>query len=314
MNINVFGIHKALRLYKLVGQQTYKYPKAARVAFEKLANILPANNSKCKYSLTTIEGVEAEWIIPENCRSEKVMLFFHGGGFATGSIHTHRALASQIAIQAEVKALSVNYRLAPETKFPAQLDDTLLAYKFLLRIGFKSENIVLAGESAGANLTAATLLKIRDNDLPMPKAAILLSAWLDLTNSGKSVMENKDKDPMVPYKGLELWAQNYAGKNNLSSPYASPLLADLQGLCPIYMQVGDCEVLLDDSVRFAKKAKEAGVEVKLEIWHDMFHAWQGFWMILPEGREANKNIGKYIKEKLGITKSIHEKEAIKNFA
>lgn len=314
MKANVFGIHQALRLYQFVGQHAYKYPKLTRGAFEKLADILPDYNTHCKYITTSINGLEAQWIVPKNCHADKVMLFIHGGGFATGSIHTHRAVASQIATEAGIKALTINYHLAPEYKFPTQINDTYNAYEFLLDIGFNPKNIVIAGESAGANLVAATLLKIRDNKQSQPATAILLSAWLDLTMSGDSIKKNRDKDPMLPYKGLHLWATNYAGKNNLSNAYVSPLWASLNDLCPIFMQVGECEVLLDDSIRFAEKIKAAGGEVKLEIWNDMFHAWQGFWMILPEGREANENIGKYIKEKLKIKTTTAENNSAKIYA
>ena len=290
-----------LRLYKNIGQTAYNNPQLARVAFERLTDLLPGRLPECMYQSIAIGDVPAEWIIPSRSKSDKVFLFLHGGGYATGSIRTHRALVSQIAIHGRIKALSIDYDLAPEFKFPTQIEQCVAAYRFLLAQGYLPENIAIGGESAGGGLTGGTLLYLKDNGIPLPGCAIMMSPWLDLTASGRSVITNKHKDPMVPQKGIPLWANNYAGKDNLTNPYASPLFGDLKGLCPIYIQVGECEILLSDSTRYAEKARNAGVDVTIEVWPNMFHAWQGFWMVMPEGKAAIEKLGIFIQKQLMIS-------------
>ena len=300
MSFRTLALHNMLRLYKNVGQTAYNNPLLAREAFERLADLLPGRLSECSYQSIQVYDMPAEWITPKKSKSDKVLLFIHGGGYATGSIRTHRALASQIAIHAGIKALSIDYKLAPEHKFPTQIEQCVSAYEFLLDQGYQPENIAIGGESAGGGLTGGTLNYLKDYGIPLPACAILMSPWLDLTASGRSIITNKHKDPMVPHKGIPLWARNYAGHDNLTDPYASPLFGDLTGLCPLYVQVGECEILLSDSTRYAEKAEKVGVDVTLEIWPDMFHAWQGFWMVMPEGKAAIAKLGAFLREKLLI--------------
>ena len=300
MNFRTLAIHNMLRLYKNVGQTAYSNPKLARAAFERLADVIPGKLPECNYQSITIGDLPAEWITPKRSKADKVLLFLHGGGYATGSLKTHRALASQIAIHARIKALSIDYKLAPEHKFPTQIEQAVTAYEFLLEQGYLPENIAIGGESAGGGLTGGTLLYLKDHNIPLPACAIFMSPWFDLTGSGRSLITNKHKDPMVPYKGIPLWARNYAGDAELTNPYASPLFGDLKGLCPIYIQVGECEILLSDSTRYAEKAKTAGVDVTMEVWPNMFHAWQGFWMIIPEGKAAIEKLGTFLRKNLRI--------------
>ncbi|HEY0261466.1 MAG TPA: alpha/beta hydrolase, partial [Chitinophagales bacterium] len=294
-------VEKVLRTYKFMGQLIYDRPLLARTAFEKLCDKLPQYESGFTYKKVEIENFKAEWVIPENAESDKVLLYFHGGGYATGSIKTHRPLVNQLVKYSGVAALSVEYALAPEAQFPTQINQCTVAYKYLLSEGFSPENIAFGGESAGGGLVAGTLLWLKDKKLPQPACAILLSPWLDLTASGNSFVRKRNADPMLPYKGIPVWAENYA-PGNTTHPYASPLFGELSGLCPMYIQVGENEVLLDDSVRFAEKAKKAKVDMKIEIWKDMFHAFQGFWLVLEQSQQANKKLGKYIKEKLKVAK------------
>ena len=298
MNFRTLALHNLLRLYKNVGQLTYSNPHLARTAFERLTDLLPNRLSECRYEKITIGDMTAEWIKPERSKSDRVVLFIHGGGYATGSSRTHRALASQIVIHARITALSIDYKLAPEHKFPLQIEQCVAAYQFLIEQGYRPEHIAIGGESAGGGLTCGTLLYLRDKGILLPACAILMSPWLDLTASGHSMITNKHKDPIVPEKGIRLWAVNYAGADHLSDSYASPLFGDPKGLCPCYIQVGECEILLSDSTRFAEKAREAGVDVTLEVWPNMFHAWQGFWMVIPEGKAAIVKLGDYLKDKL----------------
>ena len=300
MNFRTLAIHNMLRIYKNVGQTAYNNPQLARAAFERLADVIPGRLDDCTYQKIDIDGVPAEWVTPRRAKSDKVLLFLHGGGYATGSIRTHRGLVSQIAIHARVRALSVDYDLAPEHKFPTQIEQCVSAYIHLLDEGYAPENIAIGGESAGGGLTGGTLLYIKDHGLPMPACAIMMSPWLDLTASGRSMITNKHKDPMVPQKGIPLWARNYAGDAELTNPYASPLFGELTGLCPVYIQVGECEILLSDSTRYAEKAEKAGVDITMEVWPNMFHAWQGFWMIIPEGKAAIEKLGAFLQKNLLI--------------
>ena len=301
MNFRTLAFHNLLRLYKNVGQLAYSNPQLARAAFERLADVIPGKLSECSYQNIIIgEDIPAEWITPKRSKSDKVLLFLHGEGYATGSIRTHRALASQIAIHGRVRALSIEYKLAPEHKFPTQIEQAVTAYKFLLEQGYKPENIAIGGESAGGGLSGGTLHYLKDHNIPLPACAIFMSPWFDLTASGRSIINNKHKDPMVPHKGIPLWARNYAEEANLTNPYASPLFGDLSGLCPVYIQVGECEILLSDSTRYADKAKNAGVDVTMEVWPDMFHAWQGFWMVIPEGIAAIEKLGAFLRKNLLI--------------
>ena len=301
MNLPLFAVEKLLRTYKMMGQLIYNKPLIARSAFEKLTGNLPQREEGYIYKKIEIEDFRAEWVIPANADNDKVFLYFHGGGYATGSIRTHRPLVNQLVKHSGVAALSVEYHLAPEKKFPTQINQCVLAYKYLLSEGFSPENIALGGESAGGGLVAGTLLWLKDQKLPQPACAILLSPWLDLTASGKSNITKREADPMLPYKGIPIWAENYA-PGNTKHPYASPLFGNVSGLCPMYIQVGENEVLLDDSVRFAEKLKKAKVDVKIEIWKDMFHAFQGFWPVLEQSKEANKKLGQYLKDKLKAQK------------
>ena len=300
MNFRTLAIHNALRLYKNVGQTAFNNPKLARVAFERLADVLPSKLPNCIYTPFTLGDIPCEWILPRGANHSKVLLFLHGGGYATGSIRTHRALASQLAIHAGITAISVEYHLAPEHPFPTQIHEAVRVYQHLLSEGFAPSDIAIGGESAGAGLAGGTLLYLRDHAIPLPACAIFMSPWFDLTASGRSMTTHRHKDPMIPYKGIPLWAANYAGAENLTNPYASPLFGDLKGLCPMYIQVGECEILVDDSTRFAAKASAAGVEVKIEVWDHMFHAWQGFWMIIPEGKKAIEKLGEYMDSKLQV--------------
>ena len=250
------------------------------------------------YTPTEIWGLKSEWIVPKGADESKVLLFFHGGGYATGSINTHRSLVSQIAKNAGIKALLFDYRLAPEYKYPAPIEDAATIYQWLLQNGYFPSNIAFGGDSAGGGMSIGTLLWCRDKNIALPKCAIALSPWLDQTMSGNSYKTHKEIDPMLIAEGLPFWSKSYLGESDPKSPYASPLFQDLAGLPPIYLQVGEEELLLDDSTRFAEKAKADGVNVQLEIFDKKFHVFQAFWRLLPRAREANKKLGEFLKAQL----------------
>lgn len=243
-------------------------------------------------------GVQGEWVVPDDCELGRVIVYFHGGGYSTGTIGANRSLCSHIARAARARVLSVDYRLAPEHRFPAAVDDALAAYRFVVAEGYARENVALGGDSSGAGLVLGTLVALRDDGDPLPGAAICLCPWTDLTLSGATVEAKRDEDPMVRASVLALMADAYLGDADPRSPTASPLFADLTGLPPLLVQVGSAELLLDDSRRFAERAKAAGVDVTLEIWDDMIHVWHSFADLLPEGREAVARVGSYVDEHL----------------
>jgi epsilon-lactone hydrolase len=244
-------------------------------------------------------GVPAEWVTPDDCEPGRAIVYFHGGGYATGTLESTRALSSHVARAARARVLTVDYRLAPEHPFPAAVDDGVRAYRFAMSEGHAPEAIALCGDSSGGGLALATLIALRDLGGPMPGSAICMSPWTDLTLSGTSLAVNRDADPMVSATTLALMADAYLGEVDRRSPTASPLFADLSGLPPLLLQVGSSELLLDDTTRFAERAEAAGVDVTLEIWDDVFHVWHSFADLLPEARDAIAQIGMYADQRLG---------------
>lgn len=229
-------------------------------------------------------GVPAEWITPATV-DERTILYLHGGGYVIGSLTSHRALVARIAIAARARALLIDYRLAPEHPYPAAVDDATTAYRWLRAQGVDQTRLAIAGDSAGGGLTAATLLALRDAGDPLPAAAVCISPWLDLACSGESMRTKAQDDPILSEERLSGWARHYVNSSDPRAPYASPLYGDLSGLPPLLVQVGTAEVLLDDSLRFAERARAAGVEVTLEPWDEMIHIWPIFFM-LPEAQQA----------------------------
>lgn len=238
-----------------------------------------------------IDHIPCEWILPRQADHNKVLLYFHGGGYAVGSTQTHRALVGEIARQAGYCALIVEYRLAPENPFPAAMNDAVRTYDWLLETGHHPEDIIIAGDSAGGGLSLACMLKLKERGTELPAAAILISPWVDLTISQPSVVQNVDKSPIIYLKEMEVWAANYAGKYPTDYPLISPLFADLSGLPPLLIQVSDSEVLIDEDTLLANKAKEAGVEVEFQVWQQLIHVWHIYWRYLPSARDA---VGKIV--------------------
>jgi acetyl esterase/lipase len=247
---------------------------------------------------TNAGGVPAEWLRTLGGGERGVILYLHGGGYRMGSIRTHRDLAFRMARASGCRALVIDYRLAPEHPFPAALEDAQAAYRWLLADGCPRGDIVVAGDSAGGGLVVALLVKLRDDGAPLPAAAVCLSPWVDLTLGGESVVTRAELDPILSKESSAVAAGMYLGGADPRHPLASPLYADLRGLPPLLIQVGTAEVLHDDAVRLAARAREAGVRAELEIWEDMIHIWQFFAFVLPEGRQAIERIGEFIRVSL----------------
>jgi epsilon-lactone hydrolase len=257
---------------------------------------------------TTIEvvdagGVLAEWVSVAGASGDAVLLYLHGGGYCIGSINTHRGMAARLAQACRARALNLDYRLAPEHPHPAAVDDAVAAYRWLLDRGVAPAQIVLGGDSAGGGLVMATLLALRDAGHPLPVAGFCLSPWVDLECSGETMTTKADVDPMVGKDGLTEMAAAYAGDHELRHPLVSPLHADLSGLPPLLIQVGTAETLLDDAVRLADRARNAGMDVRLEAWDDLVHVFQAFAPMVPEAVEAIDGIGRFVRERTGAPAS-----------
>ena len=276
----------------------YKNVLRTRKILEWLAGLVELKVDGVAVSSQTIEGIACEWITPEKAERGMVLLYFHGGGYALGSIKTHSDLICHIARCSSTVALFVNYRLAPEYTYPAPVQDAVTIYKWLLRNGYTNRQIAFGGDSAGGGVVAGTINWLRDNGMPPPACAVMISPWLDMTLSGESVTANRKKDLLLPAEALPIWRDCYMAQTDLSAPYASTLLHQLQNLPPTYIQAGQNELLLSDAIRYTEKAKKDGSEVVLEIYPHMFHAFNAFWRMLPQAREANRKLGAFIKLQL----------------
>ena len=243
-------------------------------------------------------GVPAEWVVPVGVRGDgRVLLYFHGGAYQLGSPATLRHLVALLSGAARARALSVDYRLAPEHPFPAAIEDALAAYRGLLAGGTDPASIAVAGDSAGGGLALGALVALRDAGEPMPAAAVLLSPWTDLALTGESLRTRAAVDAMIKPEGMRETAALYLAGTDPRHPYASPLYADLHGLPPLLIHVGDAEVILDDSTRLAARASEAGVDVSLEVWDEMPHVFPAFAGLLPESDQAIERIGSWLAER-----------------
>ena len=244
-----------------------------------------------------VDGVPAEWITTPGASEQQVILYLHGGYYVSGSCNTHRDLVSRISRASKACVLLIEYRLAPEHPFPKGLEDAIKAYNWLVSTKkISQKNIIIAGDSAGGGLTLATLLKLKNMKTELPIAAICLSPWTDLAITGDSIKTKSEEDPALTPERTEYCAKLYLGEENPQSPLASPLYGDLKGLPPLLIQIGTAEILLDDSLRLAKHAKEAGVDVKLEVWEDMIHVFQAYAEVSPEGQDGINKIGEFIQK------------------
>lgn len=250
----------------------------------------------CSVEAVDAGGVPAEWIKVAGGPEDSVILYLHGGGYAIGSLTSHRQLVAYIAKAAGARTLSLAYRLAPEHPFPAAVEDAVTGYRWLLKQGISPRRIIIAGDSAGGGLTIAALLSLRDQGDPLPAAGVCISPWVDLTCSSETYRTKAHTDPVVNEEGIREMAALYLGGLDPETPLASPIFGDLTGLPPLLIQVGTEEVLLDDSISLDNKARACGVDSRLEIWEEMIHVWHSFSPILKEGREAIARIGEYFRE------------------
>lgn len=247
----------------------------------------------------TIEGIRGEWLIPENSNPEKLILYVHGGGYVAGSCSDHRGFVSKFAKNTGVSNLVYEYRLAPEHPFPAAPDDSLKIYRWLLAEGYKPENILVAGESAGGGLCLALLLAIKEAQMTMPAAAVAISPWTDLSCSGESY-RTKNKWSLAPLNSWTVFSAHYRGNASAENPLVSPLFGDLKGLPPLFINAGTDDELFDDGRAFAEKAQKAGVDATFRAGTGQVHCYPLLAPMFPEATEAMNEIVGFIRKQLKL--------------
>ncbi|SES87798.1 Acetyl esterase/lipase [Natronincola peptidivorans] len=251
----------------------------------------------------SIDNLYADWILPAKVKKDKAILYFHGGGYISGTCKAHREITAKFVKESNIGALLFEYRLAPEHQFPAALDDSIAAYQWLLNQGISSSNIVFMGDSAGGGLCLAALLALRDQGSPLPAAVVALSPWTDLKCTGESYV-TKAKICLSPEGTGLAFAKHYAGSNDPALPYISPLYGDLHGLPPMLIFVGGDETMRDDSIRFAEKAKQAGTDITLTVEEGLFHCYPATAPLFPEATQALRDIGIFINKHIDKEKII----------
>ena len=247
-----------------------------------------------------IDGIASEWISPSKPMARRTVIYLHGGGYEVGSCACYRAIVSYFAEAYRAKTLLIDYGLAPEYPFPAGLEDVLSVYHHLLSQRHAPENIVIMGDSAGGGLTLATLLSLIAQGSHLPSAAVLLSPWTDLTLSGESIQTRAHVEPMLRLGVIENMARHYCGDHDPRHPLISPLYADLHGLPPLLIHVGDDEILLNDSTRLAEQAQAAGVDVTFKVWPEMWHFFH--WAAMhdvAESKQAIAEIAAFVEAHMG---------------
>lgn len=243
-------------------------------------------------------GVKGEWVRAAGVRRDAVLFYLHGGAYVFCSPATHRQMVAALSAASGIAAFSLDYRLAPESPFPAAIEDAVLAYSWLLAQGFAPERIVIAGDSAGGGLALATMLALRSAGAPLPAAGVCISPWVDLMMTARSY--TVDDEAKATRDRLINYAKLYLNDVDARHPLASPVYADLAGLPPLLIQVGGAEPFYDDSINLEARAKLSGVETQLEVWEEMIHVWHYFHPMLEEGRRAIARIGEFIKAQIEL--------------
>lgn len=267
-------------------------PNSIRFALEQMCRVFSSNKDVQVRSLR-LAGLRAEEIKPQG-ESTQLILHIHGGAFFLGSLDTHRAFLTHMAARTQMQVLHVDYPLAPESVYPEASDAIFDIYTTLLGQGIQAKDIILSGDSCGANLALALALKIRDEGLPQVSGLILLSPFLDLTLSSESLRYNRKHDALLSIETLEAGIDYYVPKfMDTADPAISPVFADLSGLPPILVQVGSKEILLDDAQRFKEKAEQAGIDLTYKLYTGMWHNFQMFHTWFDEGKQALADLAEF---------------------
>jgi len=286
-SILVRGFLKAAKSNQTAGADI----EAARQGLEALSGLTPIQPD-IKVEKTDIEGIKAEWVAAPNAQDDRVFLYLHGGAYIMGSCNTHRYLASKLSHATAARVLVPEYRLAPEHPYPAAIEDAVRVYRSLINSGYSPERIIIGGDSAGGGLTMATLLTLRDDGDKLPALSVLLSPWTDMEGTGESVETRADADPWLSAEAMRFTPALYIRDLNPRHPLVSPIHADLTGLPPMLVHVGNDEILLDDSIRLVERARSTGVKTSIKIWNEMWHVFQTF--AIPEGQQSIDEIGEFV--------------------
>jgi epsilon-lactone hydrolase len=273
-------------------------PAKLRADFSAMVAAAPVA-SDLRFDSISMGGIPGLASISPGARTDRCLLYLHGGAFVIGSAHDYRSLYGELGRAIGVRAVAPDYRLAPENPFPAAVTDVLNVYRALLADGLPASAIVLAGDSAGGGLVASLMIAARDAGLPMPAGALLISPWADLACEAPSMTTKATADPALTREGLLANAALYLAQHLPQTPLASPVHADLARLPPMLVQVGTAEILLDDALRIATRAAQANVRIVLSVWPDMPHVWHFFGFMLEEGRRAVREAADFLRAQLG---------------
>ena len=280
--------------YRKLNRNSVVYKVSSRIAgIFSIFRQLPPGISARK---VRINGIEGEWIYKDKIDRNKVVLYFHGGGYSHGSEEKYRLLMGESVRRTGINVFIFNYRLAPENPYPAAFEDAIKAYEFLIGEGVRGKNMIFLGDSAGGGLAFATALYLKDNDMELPGKILVMSPWTDLACMGNSIQKNAKTELFVPEKLLKEYSNGYVGKEDSRNPYISPLYGDLQGLPDSYINVGSHETLLDDSTRFHEKLLQSGVNSKLSVGEGLFHCYPLFALALDEAAEEFERMHRFILE------------------
>lgn len=266
---------------------------AMRAAIEEIGRLHPVPDDVAREAVT-IGSTNAEWIKTPGASAENVLLYFHGGGYVIGSVNSHRELIARLSRATGLSALALDYRRAPEHPFPDAVEDATAAYRWLLASGVRSNRIVIGGDSAGGGLVIASLVSLRDSGQELPACGFCISPWVDLEAIGESYIARAMMDPMCHREGILNLAKTYLAGQDPRTPLASPLHANLRGLPPLLIHVGEAETLYDDSASITARARKEGVEVVLKEWKDMPHVFQLFAPSFLESKQSLEEIGSFV--------------------
>lgn len=290
-------LRAALRLEKrLLGKRQRPMPQV-RKRLARMEPFVPGRRNYTQWTPLDAGGVPGLLAAVAQSRSERCVLYFHGGGYGIGTAALYRDFLWRIAAAARAQVLYFDYRLAPEHPFPAALDDAVAVYRWLAT-RFDRNHVTFAGDSAGGGLLFAALLRLRDEGVALPCAAAALSPWTDLALAGASMRANAAADPMLDPDNLPQLVRNYCAGADPRNPYISPIYGDPAGLPPALIHVGSDEILRDDAVRMGDKMRAVGGAAEVEIWENMPHVWHLYARIVPEGRRAVARIGEFLQARM----------------
>jgi monoterpene epsilon-lactone hydrolase len=296
-----FSFEGTTRLLKLRAVAVGKLPLDEQRKIQEIAGDQEAKRMKSKVDRqdARVGGIDGEWFVPKGKTPQRVVLYIHGGGFVTGSSRTHAEMLMRLAIAADARIYAPNYRLAPEHRYPAQIDDCRAVYQALLADGIRPESLIIAGDSAGGTLSITLPLVLRDEKIPLPAGIAALSPWVDLANRTGSLLAHEPYDWATP-ADFDGWLDHYLGKQDPKAPLASPIFADLHGLPPLRIDIGTAEMLLDQVRAFGQRAKEAGLSVDYHEIPGMVHNGYLLAGYFPECQAAIDDLGAWMKRTVEV--------------